>query len=103
PPEQLWLELDLGWAWEVGVDPVALLERMTGRCPLVHVKDLRSRGSREHCPVGDGAVGYDRVLPAAVRAGVEWLIVEQDEVDGPPFEAVERSLRAVQRMVSVAA
>jgi sugar phosphate isomerase/epimerase len=103
PPEQLWLELDLGWAWEAGVDPVALLERMAGRCPLVHVKDLRSRGSREYCPVGDGAVGYDRVLPAAVRAGVEWLIVEQDEVDGPPFEAVERSLRAVQRMVSVAA
>lgn len=103
PPELLWLELDLGWAWEAGADPVALLERLAGRCPLVHVKDLRSRGSREHCPVGDGAVGYDRVLPAAVQAGVEWLIVEQDEVDGPPFEAVERSLQAVRRVLPVAA
>jgi sugar phosphate isomerase/epimerase len=103
PPELLWLELDLGWAWEAGADPVALLERLKGRCPLVHVKDLRSRGSREHCPVGDGAVGYERVLPAAVQAGVEWLIVEQDEVDGPPFEAVERSLQAVRRILPVAA
>jgi sugar phosphate isomerase/epimerase len=103
PPEQLWLELDLGWAWEAGADPVALLARLAGRSPLVHVKDLRSRGSREYCPVGDGAVGYERVLSAAVQAGVEWLIVEQDEVDGPPFEAVERSLQAVRRMVSVAA
>ena len=103
PPELLWLELDLGWAWEAEADPVALLERLEGRCPLVHVKDLRSRGSREHCPVGDGAVGYERVLPAAVQAGVEWLIVEQDEVDGPPFEAVERSLQAVRRVVPVAA
>ena len=103
PPEQLWFELDLGWAWDTGADPVTLLERFAGRSPLVHVKDLRSRGSREHCPVGDGAVGYARILPAAVRAGVEWLIVEQDEVDGPPFDAVKRSLDAVRRVVPVAA
>ena len=45
------------------------LERTTGRCPLVHVKDFRARGTREYCPVGDGAVGYDRVLPAAVARG----------------------------------
>ena len=103
PPEQLWLELDLGWAWEAGADLVALIEGLAGRTPLVHVKDLRSRGSREFCPVGDGAVGYERVLPAAFDAGVEWLIVEQDEVDGPPFEAVERSLHAVRRMLPVVA
>jgi sugar phosphate isomerase/epimerase len=103
PAEQLWFELDLGWAWEAGVDPVALLERMRGRSPLVHVKDLRSRGSREHCPVGDGAVGYARILPAAVAAGVEWLIVEQDEVEGPPFAAVERSLQAVRDALQVGA
>jgi sugar phosphate isomerase/epimerase len=103
PPELLWLELDLGWAWEAGADPVELLERTKGRSPLVHVKDLRSRGSHAHCPVGDGAVGYERVLPAAVQAGVEWLIVEQDEVEGPPFVAVERSLDAVRRMLPVSA
>jgi sugar phosphate isomerase/epimerase len=103
PPGQLWLELDLGWAWEAGADPVELLGRLAGRCPLVHAKDLRSRGSREYCPVGDGAVGYDRVLPAAVAAGAEWLIVEQDEVEGPPFDAVERSLAFVRRAIGVPA
>jgi sugar phosphate isomerase/epimerase len=102
-PELLWLELDLGWAWEAGVDPVELLERLAGRCPLVHAKDLRSRGSRDYCPVGDGAVGYDRILPAAVAAGAEWLIVEQDEIDGPPFDAVERSLDFVRRAIGVPA
>jgi sugar phosphate isomerase/epimerase len=53
--------------------------------------------------VGDGAVGYERILPAALEAGVEWLIVEQDEVDGPPFEAVQRSFDAVRRFLPVAA
>jgi sugar phosphate isomerase/epimerase len=103
PSDQLWFELDLGWAWDAGTDPVALLERFPGRSPLVHVKDLRSRGSREHCPVGDGAVGYERILPAALDAGVEWLIVEQDEVDGPPFDAVQRSFDAVRRFLPVTA
>ncbi|MDX6440408.1 MAG: hypothetical protein QOE43_137 [Gaiellaceae bacterium] len=86
PPEQLWFELDLGWVWAAGADPVELFERLAGRCP-----------------VGDGAVGYERVLPAAVAAGVEWLIVEQDEIDGPPFDAVERSLDFVRRAIGVPA
>jgi sugar phosphate isomerase/epimerase len=84
----VWLELDLGWVWWAGTDPVELLERYRGRTPLVHVKDIRARGSREFTTVGDGGVGYERVLP---EADVEWLIVEQDEIDGDPYEAVRRS------------
>jgi sugar phosphate isomerase/epimerase len=99
PPELLWLELDLGWVWHAGADPVAELAATRGRCPLVHVKDYRSRESRDDVPVGDGAVGYERVLPAALAAGVEWLVVEEDEVEGDPFAAVERSLRAVRGIV----
>jgi len=100
PEHLLWLELDLGWIWHAGADPVSQLERTTGRCPLVHVKDYASREGRDDVPVGDGIVGYERVLPAAVKAGAEWLIVEEDEVGDEPFTAVERSLRAVRRIVT---
>jgi sugar phosphate isomerase/epimerase len=100
PPDLLWLELDLGWVWHAGVDPVAELAKTSGRCPLVHVKDFRSREDRDDVPIGDGAVGYDRVLPAALRAGVEWLVVEEDEVEEPAFDAVARSLDAVRRLVA---
>jgi sugar phosphate isomerase/epimerase len=84
----VWLELDLGWIWWAGADPVELLERYKGRTPLVHVKDIQARGARDFTTVGDGGVGYERVLPAA---DVDWLIVEQDEIDGDPLEAVRRS------------
>jgi sugar phosphate isomerase/epimerase len=103
PAEQLWLELDLGWVWEAGADPVEELERTAGRCPLVHVKDFRARGTREDCPVGDGQVGYERVLPAALAAGVEWLVVEQDNPEAPAFAAVERSFRAMTQLLKDAA
>jgi sugar phosphate isomerase/epimerase len=94
--DDLFLELDLGWAWTAGVDPVTLLRGAAGRCPLVHVKDFASAEGREFRPVGEGAIDYGRILPVAVDAGVEWLLVEQDETDGPALEAAERSLAAVR-------
>jgi sugar phosphate isomerase/epimerase len=97
PPELVWLELDLGWIWQGGGDPLAELEASAGRCPVVHIKDYAARDGRDDVPVGDGAVGYDRVIPAALAAGVEWLVVEEDEVGPQPFEAIDRSLRAVRR------
>jgi sugar phosphate isomerase/epimerase len=97
PAELVWLELDLGWIWHGGGDPLAELEASAGRCPVVHVKDYASREGRDDVPVGDGIVGYDRVIPAALEAGVEWLVVEEDEVGPHPFEAVDRSLHAVRR------
>lgn len=98
--DALFLELDLGWAWYAGADPLPLLGRARGRCPLVHVKDFHSRAPGAFAPVGDGAVGYERVVPAAVAAGAEWLLVEQDETDGPPLEAARRSLEAVTAMAA---
>src|SRR4051812_6177447 len=98
-PEGVFVELDAGWAWWAGADPVELL----GRGPLVHIKDFRERGTRSFCPVGDGAVGYERVAPAAVRAGAEWLVVEQDEADGSEVDAARRSLQALRRMLEAVA
>jgi sugar phosphate isomerase/epimerase len=99
--EDVFLELDLGWAWWAGVDPVGLLERARGRVPLVHVKDFRDRGRDSFCPVGDGAVGYARVVPAAA-AEAEWLLVEQDETDGDALAAAARSYAAVTAMLVAA-
>jgi sugar phosphate isomerase/epimerase len=101
--EKLFLEVDLGWAWYAGVDPVTVLRKTRGRCPLVHIKDFHSRGANAFAPVGDGTVGYERVAPAAIEAGAEWLLVEQDETDGPSLEAARRSLSALRGMLEVAA
>jgi sugar phosphate isomerase/epimerase len=102
-PDWIWLELDLGWVWWSGTAPVELLEWARGRTPLVHTKDLRMRGTREFVPVGEGAVGYESVVPKAAELGVEWLIVEQDELDRPVAEALARSLATVRTALQVAA
>jgi sugar phosphate isomerase/epimerase len=94
-PAWIWLEIDLGWAWWAGTSPLELLEWARGRTPLVHVKDLRARGTREFVPVGDGAVGYDGIVDTAADLGIEWLLVEQDELDRELAEALGRSLKAL--------
>ncbi len=97
------LELDLGWAWYAGADPIALLVSARGRVPLVHVKDMRRNGGPVHVPLGRGAVDYGGLAAAADRAGVEWLVVEQDETDGDAFAAVEESVAGLRSLVEVAA
>ena len=97
------LELDLGWAWYAGADPIALLEAAGPRAPLVHVKDMRRADGPVHVPLGRGSVDYVGLAGAAERAGVEWLIVEQDESDGDAFEAVAESVARLRSLVEVPA
>jgi sugar phosphate isomerase/epimerase len=98
PAELLWLELDLGWVWHGGGDPRRELRATAGRCPLVHIKDFADRD--RDVPIGEGVVGYGEVVPAALQAGAEWLVVEQDEPGDDPFDAVARSLRQVRELVA---
>jgi hypothetical protein len=58
----------------------------------------RSNRQPEGGAACDGGVGYEHALPAAANAGVEWLLIEQDETDGDPLAAVDRSLTAIRRM-----
>lgn len=74
------IELDVGWAAAAGDDPVALLERLEGRAPLVHVKDVADGRPVE---LGDGEVALDACATAARDAGAEWLLYEHDEPTDP--------------------
>jgi sugar phosphate isomerase/epimerase len=91
------LELDLGWAWAAGGDPVALLAAHAGRVPLIHAKDFGEGESS--VAVGDGLVGFEPIVPAARDAGVEWFVAEQEEIEGDPLEATARSAEFLRRLL----
>ena len=57
------------------------------------VKDFRSREAARTCRSATAQSATSACCPRPLRPGAEWLLVEEDEVEGPPFEAVERSLR----------
>ncbi|WP_058994658.1 sugar phosphate isomerase/epimerase [Haloarcula sp. CBA1127] len=74
-------EFDAGWAHAAGQDPVALIRRLDGRVPVVHLKDMTADG--EPTALGDGVVPLKAVVDAAREAGTEWLVFEHDNPEDP--------------------
>jgi sugar phosphate isomerase/epimerase len=91
PTGNLRAELDVYWAVHGGQDPVAMINRMPGRVPLLHMKDMAPGPAREFCEVGEGIIDMPAVVVAGDRAGVQWYIVEQDECKRDPLESVAMS------------
>ena len=93
-PTNVGIEIDVYWASRGGQEPIALLQRLAGRVPLVHLKDLGPAPDFADLPVGAGTLPWDRIIPAAEAAGVQWFIVEQDHPADPIADAAS-ALRAL--------
>jgi sugar phosphate isomerase/epimerase len=99
------LELDVHWLQRGGVNPAAVIGQFAGRVRMVHLKDYRiglldpsafealQRGDRagfqrafsdvvQFAEVGEGNLDFGAIVPAALEAGAEYLLVEQDELYG---------------------
>ncbi len=86
-------ELDLYWVQHGGGDPAAWIERMQGRLPLVHLKDMTIvEGKQIMAEVGEGNLNWPRILHALDLAGTRWYMVEQDVCQRDPFESLQISL-----------
>jgi sugar phosphate isomerase/epimerase len=80
-PQNVYFEIDIAWTTFGGEDPVRVLRRYAGRVPIIHVKDFWSLEDRSHfTAVGTGVVRIKDALQAAVDVGVEWAVVEQDQL-----------------------
>lgn len=77
-------EVDIGWVAAGGLDPVAFLNKYTGRVRWLHVKDVQRSTKTNYAlqmdptEVGSGKQDWARILPAAYKAGVEHFYVEQE-------------------------
>jgi len=92
-------EIDTYWIQHGGGDPAAWIEKLSGRVPLLHLKDMTMRGSEQlMAEVGEGNLNWPRILSAAKAAGVEWYIVEQDTCQRDPFESLAISLKNLKAM-----
>jgi sugar phosphate isomerase/epimerase len=100
-------EADLFWVSVAGHDPVEFLKKMSGRVPLIHLKD-KAEGTKvqynESVPktafkeVGHGVIDWAKVLDAAASAGVQHYFVEQDQTPGDPVESLRQSCAYVSKL-----
>ena len=100
-PQFVGFELDVFWTEMAGLDPVEMLRRLSGRVPLMHLKDMDVRAAREFderkvsesafAEVGSGTLDVPAILDAARDAGVRHIFVEQDHTPGDPLVSLRRS------------
>ena len=84
PPERLFLEVDLGWAWFAGVEPADLVAAgRAARAARARQGHRRRRRAALRALSATATSATRSVLPAIRGLGVEWLLVEQDETEGP--------------------
>lgn len=124
PADLLRPEFDLGWVHYAGADCCAYIKKYSGQIKIVHLKDFDCKElaggpaydlidengnpmkvpSKEdnqfrYRPVGQGRLDVPAILSACEDAGVEYLIVEQDEVyDTPSLEAVRQSREYLRQL-----
>ncbi len=72
---RLLLEVDTFWAWNAGQDPVALLDRLGYRVPVIHIKDGLAGG--EGKPLGQGDAPVRAVFEKARAMGIP-MVVESE-------------------------
>lgn len=106
-PKLVGLEMDVFWVSVAGHDPAELLAKLSGRVPLLHLKD-KERGTpllyKESVPktafqeVGHGVIDWPKVLEAASSAGVSHYFVEQDQTPGDPVESLRQSFAYLSKL-----
>lgn len=93
-------ELDTAWLHAAGARPEEVIRAWSGRCPLLHAKDLAAQPVANEEPafavLGQGLLDWPAILDAAEEAGVEWIIYEQDRISGDPAAALASSRRFLE-------
>jgi sugar phosphate isomerase/epimerase len=100
-------ELDCFWVSVAGHDPAALLHELSGRVPLVHLKDKpagtpvlykESVDRSAFKEVGNGSLDWKAILRAAETAKVEHYFVEQDQTPGDPVDSLRQSFAFLSKL-----
>jgi len=91
-------ELDIYWIQHGGGDPVEYIHKLSGRCPLIHLKDMTDDADCSFAAVGQGIFDFPEIIAAAERAGSVWGIVEQDICPTDPVESIALSLANLKKM-----
>jgi sugar phosphate isomerase/epimerase len=90
-----------------GHDPAKLLRELSGRVPLVHLKDKligvpvlykESVDRSAFKEVGNGSLDWKAILRTAASAGVEHYFVEQDQTPGEPVESLQQSFGFLSKL-----
>lgn len=99
-PALVMAEIDTYWVTRAGVDPVGYIEKYSGRCPLIHLKDM-DPVDQSFAEVGNGTINIKAIIEAAQKAGSKHLVVEQDRCKRPSLESAKISIDNLKNKIMI--
>ncbi len=92
-------ELDTYWVQYGGGEITAWCGKLSGRMPIIHLKDYQTTSENKPiwCEIGAGVLDFASIIPAAEKAGCEWFVVEQDTCPGDPVDSLAASWRYIEQ------
>lgn len=93
PYDNFKLILDVYWLASVGINPAKFITTYRDKIACLHYKDLKVVKHREqtYAEVGEGNLDWDEIIAASKDSNAAFALVEQDECDRDPFEALKIS------------
>ena len=99
-PKLVKFQIDVFWMTWAKQDPVAYLKKLSGRLPMLHIKDRKKDWQWDplnfpkdkevpYTEVGSGAIDWKSIFANAT--GVKHIFVEQDYWDREPMESARMS------------
>lgn len=97
-PKYVVFEMDAGWVYASGHNPVDYLRKAPERFPLMHVKNmlLEADGKRQMTVLGKGQPEFGPIMRAAT--GLKYYFVEQEEFDMDPMEELREDAEYMRKL-----
>lgn len=97
-PRFVVFEMDAGWVYASGHNPVDYLKKTPERFPLMHVKDMiRGADGKEKMTVlGKGRIDYGPIMRAAT--GLKYYFVEQEAFEMEPMEELRLNAEYMRKL-----
>jgi Sugar phosphate isomerases/epimerases len=94
----LW-EPDVFWFEYRGLNVLDFLNRYSGRCPAIHLKDLKSHDAGSNTEVGKGVIQFPPIINQCKEHRIRRFLVEQENFELPVWRSITESLEYVKTIL----
>lgn len=98
-PQFVNFELDTYWIQYADVNPVEVIEKYKERCPLLHIKEMKSHDDKANTIIGKGVMDFKAIVASAKKYNVDWYIVEQEYFEDDLIESVKEGCKYLESII----
>jgi sugar phosphate isomerase/epimerase len=98
-PGLVFFEIDTYWVQFAGLNPVEVIEKYKERCPLLHIKEMKSHEDKVNTIIGKGVMDFKGIVSTGKKYNVDWYVVEQEYFEDDLVESVKAGCKYLESIL----